>query len=141
MKIIIPEHLVTEIINKDLSYIEGDQKLPQTEITVGKIQKSGTQMTTDDFARQSAQYNPSYYGGAYIREQDETSEIANLDVLDALNQRGLKQVVNTLTHNFQTVPDDNKSEAIAISLKYILSQIKWDEIDDNYKNEIRNLVV
>ncbi len=139
MKIIIPEHLVTEIINKDLSYIKGDQPQPQTEVGVGRIQTNGRQSTTDDYARQATQNNPLYYGLGYLREES-TSEIASIDILDTLDQRGLKQVVNTLVHNFKTIPEDNKSEAIAIAMKFILSNINWNAFDPNYKQELISLI-
>ncbi len=139
MKIIIPEDCLNEIINKDLSIIQGDQKLPHTEVAVGRLQKGGKQVTTDDFARQASQYNPSYYGGGYLREESE-SEITNLDVLDVMDQRGLKQVVNTLIHNFKTIPDENKNEAIAIALKYILKSVNWSEMDQNYKQELAKII-
>ena len=135
MKIIIPEDCLNEIINKDLSIIQGDQRQPHTEVSVGRLQKSGKQNTTDDFARQATQYNPTYYGGGYLREESE-SEITSIDVLDTMNQRGLKQVVNTLIHNFNIIPKEHNNEAIAISLKHILKSINWNDFDLNFKQEL-----
>lgn len=136
-KIIVPEAILNEIINKDLSYIEGDQPYPETEIVVSQPRKNGMTNTSDTFATQAAQYVHQYPSGWYLRENNNDDSLA---VLDALNQKGLKQLLINLVHSFTAVNNESQNEVIAVSFKYLCSNIDWSKIDAKFKKEIVKIV-
>lgn len=141
MRIILPEQILSEIIGKDLSYIEGDQPYPQTEIAVSRIHKSQKQPTTDDLARQGHQNNPDYSRGWVIREEESIDgKIGDIELLSSMDQKGLNQLLLNLISSFKAIQSDHKVEAITISLKYILSNIDWPDIDIELKNELKSLI-
>lgn len=136
-KIIVPEAILNEIINKDLSYIEGDQPYPSKEIVVSQPRKNGLTNTSDTYATQAAQYVHQYPSGWYLREANGDDF---LSILDALNQKGLKQLLINVNHSFGAVDKNSQNEVVAVSIKYLCSNIDWSKVDNTFKEQIVKII-
>lgn len=144
MKIIVSEILLNEIINADLSIIGGDMPTSNKEVKLSRIRKT-PQPTSDDFVTQASQFTQTYPNGWFVREQEEneeeqetrpTDKISELNILDLLNEKGLKQATLTFKTNLFNVKDDNLNEVIAIVLNDIFKEVDWNEMPENYKKEL-----
>ncbi|MEY3402853.1 MAG: hypothetical protein RLZZ86_2469, partial [Cyanobacteriota bacterium] len=103
MKIIVPESLLNEIINADLSFIGGDVPTSNKEVRLSRIRNT-PQPTPDDFVTQASQFTQTYPNGWFVREQEEEEQeqevktnekISEINILDILNEKGLKQAYLT----------------------------------------------
>lgn len=144
MKILISEKFLNEIINADLSYIKGDQPYAQVEIAVSKIKDYGKQNTSDDYVEQATQdrfFPAGFSGWGWVREEEKNeTAIGGLDVLDILNQKGLKLSVKTLVQSFATIPNDRRAEIVSTVLKYLLESVDLTELTPEQKNELSNMI-
>lgn len=138
MKIVVSENILNEIINRDLSYIEGDQPYPETEITVSQPRSTGKTNTSDDFVTQVGQYRHFFPSGWYLRE--ESAPIGDVSILDSLNQKGIKQLLINLNNSFKGTDTNHREEIVVVSLKYLLSNIDWDNIDEKFKSELIKVI-
>jgi hypothetical protein len=148
MKIIVPESLLKEIINADLSFIEGDMPTSNKEVRLSRIRNT-PQPTTDDFVTQASQFTQTYPNGWFVREQEEEEQeqevktnekISEINILDILNEKGLKQAYLTFKTNLTNVEEDNFNEVVAIILKDIMQEVDWNKMPENYTKELMDLL-
>ena len=138
MKILVSEDILNEIINRDLTYIEGDVPYPETEVVVSQARKQGVPNTSDDFVTQTGQFRHLFPSGWYLRE--DAAPIGDISILDTLNQKGIKQLILSLKNSLSSVNDDHREEVVVVALKYLLSNIDWPDIDDTFKNELKSII-
>lgn len=148
MRLKISENILNEIINSsDLSFSSGDEPEGTNEISVSKIKGKGAkQMTGTDFAQQAIQYHPQYSagGGFSLREEEiktaANTSIGSIDLLNTLNQDGLKNKTVNLVKDLNSLSGDQKSEIISIVLNYILENMIWDKIGQQEKEELKSKI-
>jgi hypothetical protein len=138
MKILVSEEMLSEIINRDLSYIEGDTPYPETEVTVSQARSTGKPNTSDDFVTQTGQYRHFFPSGWYLRE--EATPIGDIAILDTLSQRGIKQLIISLNNSLKGVNSDHREEVVLIVMKYLLSNIDWQDIDNDFKSQLISII-
>lgn len=140
----LSEKILKEILNMaDLSYAEGDEPYNSNQVFTSFIKKKGSLPQTTDKYAASVMNQPAYYagGGNNLREEispENTSPtIPTLEILDILNQRGIKADIESLVDNLNAI-EDNRNEIIVASLNFILENVITNDIEPIYKDILKS---